>query len=100
MLPRSKDRFGSAIRYDQDDDLPRIVASVRGNLVEKLIEIADEYDIPVYRDPVLARLIGEQGLEGYIPDELFPAVAEVLAYCYRIDADFREKMERRKDTHR
>ena len=92
MFPYDKDRFGAALRYNSEDELPRIVSAVRGELVDKMLSIAEENDIPVYKDPVLSRLLVKEGEGGFVPEELFPAVAEVLAYCYRIDADFREKI--------
>jgi flagellar biosynthesis protein len=95
MSLRDANKYGAALRYGEDDDIPRIVSTVKGDLVKKLLEIAEMYDIPVYRDPILARLLVKEGDGVYIPDELFPAVAEVLAYCYRIDADFRERVNRR-----
>ncbi len=97
MLPFDKNSYGAALRYDVDDDLPRIVAAVRGELVQQLLSIAEGNDIPVYKDPVLARLLVHEGEGAYVPEELFPAVAEVLAYCYRVDADFREKIVSRED---
>ncbi|HEY1405570.1 MAG TPA: EscU/YscU/HrcU family type III secretion system export apparatus switch protein [Spirochaetota bacterium] len=95
MLSRDKESVGAALRYDQEDDLPRIVSAVRGDLVQKLISLAEQNDLPVYRDELLAKLLVNEGEGVYIPDELFPAVAEVLAYCYRIDDDFRKKLDSR-----
>jgi flagellar biosynthesis protein FlhB len=87
-------KYGAALRYSKEDDLPVIVAAVRGELVEKLREIADMYGIPVYRDPILARALADN-TGSVIPENLFPAVAEVLAYCYRVDAQFAGKIDSR-----
>jgi len=95
MLRYESNQYGAALRYSQEDDLPTVVAAVRGELVEKLREIADRYDIPVYKDPFLARALVEEGYGAVIPENLFPAVAEVLAYCYRVDARFAEKVDSR-----
>jgi flagellar biosynthesis protein FlhB len=87
--------YGAALRYSEEDDLPAVVAAVKGQLVEKLREIADMYGIPVYKDPFLARALAEEGAVSVIPEKFFPAVAEVLAYCYRVDARFAVKVDRR-----
>ena len=95
MLPFESNNYGAALRYSQEDDIPTVVAAVRGQLVEKLREIADIYGIPVFRDPFLARALADEEPGSEIPEILFPAVAEVLAYCYRVDARFAGKVDSR-----
>jgi len=74
-----------ALRYLKEDSAPRIIASGHGKIAQKIIEIAQENDIPIYEDPevveMLARL--EVGIE--IPSELYEVVAEILAFVYSLD---------------
>lgn len=74
-------------------DVPRVVARARGFLLEKIIEIAEKHNITVYRDPDLAKVLYtiDPGIE--IPADLYRAVAEILAYCYRINSAFKKKID-------
>jgi flagellar biosynthesis protein len=94
MFSLKSRRKAAAIRYAEGDDVPIIAAAARGELAEKLEKIAREHSIPVIKDGVLAGILVQEG-EGVVPEKLFPAVAEIIAYCYRIDAQFAEKMNRR-----
>jgi type III secretion system FlhB-like substrate exporter len=86
------DRKAVALEYSGGDGAPAIVAMARGILVEKLLEIAEEYNIPVYRDSDLAEALDAMKVGDEVPEGLFRAVAEVFAYCYRVNARFRNKM--------
>ena len=75
-----------ALKYrPQDDMAPRVVASGQGHLAEKMIALAREHQIPLYEDKHLADLLEELDLNVTIPPELYRAVAEVLAFIYRLD---------------
>jgi type III secretion system FlhB-like substrate exporter len=94
MFSHKSGKRAVAIRYSEGDDVPVIAAAAKGELAEKLETIAREHSIPVVRDGVLAGILVQEG-EGDIPEKLFPAVAEIIAFCYHIDAAFAEKMNRR-----
>ncbi|MCP4130299.1 MAG: flagellar biosynthesis protein FlhB [bacterium] len=81
---------GVALKYN--GDLPQIVAIARGKLLDRLLEIAEENSITVYRDPDLTEVLSQLEIGASIPEDLFKAVSEVLAYCYKINAGFRKKM--------
>ncbi len=89
----NKYRKGVALGYSNGDNAPKVIASARGILVEKLLEIAERYNITVYKDADLAEALSvlDTGME--VPEHLFRAVAEVLAYCYRVNSEFRDKMK-------
>jgi len=75
-----------AIRYEADEmNAPRIVAKGSGFVAQKIKEIAKENNIPVMEDKPLARMLYktvEIGQE--VPSEIYRAVAEVLAYVYKL----------------
>jgi flagellar biosynthesis protein len=66
-------------------DAPRVVASGRGLLADRMIAKAKENGIPIHQDDGLARLLSEVPVPSTIPTELFEAVARVLAFIYRVD---------------
>lgn len=66
------------------DAAPRILAKGRGEIARKIIQIARANNIPVQEDPCLVGLLSELDLDQEIPPVLYRAVAEVLAFVYRV----------------
>ena len=77
--------YAVALRYDRDkENAPRIVGKGMNNLALKIKEIARENLIQVVENPPLAReLYKSCEVDSTIPDALFKAVAEVLAFVYK-----------------
>ena len=75
-----------ALKYDRDkDQAPRVVAKGRGFIAEKIIELAKQYNVPLYEDRNLVQVLEALEVETEIPAELYQAVAEVLAFIYRLN---------------
>ncbi|MFW0861335.1 MAG: EscU/YscU/HrcU family type III secretion system export apparatus switch protein [Dethiobacter sp.] len=75
-----------ALRYHQEkDEAPRVLASGAGYLAEKILEIAQKNGVSVKEDRVLAEALSliEPGSE--IPEELYLAVAQILAEIINAD---------------
>ncbi|NLZ52149.1 MAG: EscU/YscU/HrcU family type III secretion system export apparatus switch protein [Thermoanaerobacteraceae bacterium] len=76
-----------ALKYDMSEDTtPRVVASGKGLLAEKILELAHKENIPIYKDPHLVEALIQLDLNLEIPPELYRAVAEILAFIYTVDA--------------
>ena len=73
----------TALRYD-GPDAPRVVASGCNLVAEKILEAAREAGVPVREDAVLAQALETLELDTEIPPELYKAVAEALAWAYRL----------------
>ena len=74
-----------AIRYDSGQmDAPVIVAKGADHIAMKIREIAREHDVPLVENPPVARLLHKLDLGATIPEELFRAVAEILAHVYSL----------------
>lgn len=75
-----------ALRYDSMTmSAPKVVAKGAGIIAQRIREIATENNIPIIEDKPLARALYEStDLNETIPDNLFQAVAEVLAYVYSL----------------
>ena len=71
-----------ALRYERGKmKAPQVVAKGMGWLAERIVQIARENDIPIYQDPPLAWALWRSTKVGdFIPEELYRAVARVLAY--------------------
>lgn len=75
-----------ALKYDQkSDNAPRVIAKGRGEIAEKIIAVAKENNVPLYEDKNLSQILEALDLETEIPAELYRAVAEVLAFIYRLN---------------
>jgi flagellar biosynthesis protein len=75
-----------ALKYDQEKDkAPKVIAKGKGEIAEKIIEIAKAHNLPLYEDKNLVQILAALELESEIPPELYRAVAEVLAFIYRVN---------------
>lgn len=75
-----------ALGYDPDtDEAPRVKAKGAGRLAEKIIEVARAHGIPLRQDPGLVELLAGVEVAQEIPEVLFRAVAEVLAFIYLME---------------
>ena len=75
-----------ALKYDgKKDRAPKVIAKGRGEIAEKIVAIAKANNIPLYEDKNLAQILEALDLETEIPPELYRAVAEVLAFIYRLN---------------
>ena len=83
MVKKSK---AVALTYDKEKDTaPRVVAKGRGPIAEKIIETARDHQVPMVEDENLVQVLEALDLETQIPPELYRAVAEVLAFVYRLN---------------
>lgn len=69
-----------ALTYEPGEAAPKILASGRGILAEKIVERAKEVDVPVHKDAKLANTLSKLEIGEYIPPELYEVVAEVLVF--------------------
>lgn len=80
------DKRAVALRYEPEKQrAPKIVAKGRGFVAENILAAAQRNTIPVYQNKSLVNMLMALELDREIPPELYRAVAEVLAYVYRID---------------
>lgn len=89
----NKVRQAIALEYDPEDEAPRVIASGKGALAEKIIEKAKESDVPVHRDDKLAETLSRLDIGEMIPPELYEVVAEVLIFVDAMDK-IKSKMQR------
>ena len=77
---RPKVKQAIALEYDPGDVAPKVVASGKGALAEKIIEKAKEADVPLHQDSKLAGTLSKLEIGDYIPPELYEVVAEILVF--------------------
>ena len=81
-----------ALRYDKKkEEAPRVVAKGKGFVAQQMLAIAKRHAVPVYQNQSVTQLLMAVELDREIPPELYQAVANVLAYVYRLDGKAGEK---------
>ena len=89
-----------ALAYGASDYAPRVVAKGRGLIAEQIIALAKEHQVFVHESKELVSLLMQVDLDQHIPPELYLAIAEILAWLYRLEteqagetmAEFRQKI--------
>jgi flagellar biosynthesis protein len=78
------EKRATALRYGGGEGAPELVAKGRGHVAEKILEAARAAGVPVREDPALVQALETLELGQEIPPELYRAVAEALAWAYRL----------------
>lgn len=74
-----------ALAYETGDFAPRVVAKGKGIIAEQIIAKAKEHDVFVHESRELLALLMQVDLDDHIPPALYQAIAEVLAWLYRLE---------------
>ncbi len=82
---KQKIKQAIALSYDPEDNAPRVIASGKGVLAERIIEKAQEAAVPVHRDDKLADTLSRLEIGEMIPPELYEVVAEILVFVDAMD---------------
>ena len=85
MKKRESQQLAVAMAYRSGDAAPKVVAKGRGLLAETIIERAREAGVYVHESPELVSLLMQVDLDQHIPPQLYLAVAELLAWLYRLE---------------
>ena len=80
-----KPKQAIALEYNPSEDAPKVIASGRGLLAERIIERAKDAAIPVHRDDKLADTLSRLEIGEMIPPELYEVVAEILVFVDAMD---------------
>ncbi len=75
-----------ALEYSVGQEAPSIVASGKGYVADKIIEVAKEENVPIHKDEKLAGTLSKLEIGDYIPSELYGVVAEILVMVDRAEA--------------
>lgn len=92
---KEKPKQAVALSYDPEEDAPKVVASGRGVVAERIIEAAKEGNVPVHQDSKLAETLARLEIGEAIPPELYEVVAEILVFVDAMDK-IKAKMDKNK----
>lgn len=79
-------RSAVALAYMETDTAPRVVAKGRGVVAQEIINRAKEHGVYVHESPELVGLLMQVDLDERIPPQLYRAIAELLAWLYRLES--------------
>ena len=81
----AKLREAVALAYRESDAAPKVVAKGRGLIADEIMARAKEHGVYVHESPELLSLLTQIDLDQHIPANLYAAVAELLAWLYRME---------------
>lgn len=77
-----------ALAYDAvKNSAPELIAKGRGITAQKIIELANKLEIPIYNDTQLIDMLMHLELNTEIPEELYFITAEIFAFIYKFDRE-------------
>ena len=73
-----------ALKYDQDGtSAPKVIAKGKGAIAEKILEKANEFEVPIFQNKALAESLLSLDVDEQIPPNLYKAVAEVFVWLMK-----------------
>ena len=90
-----------ALRYDPlNDSAPVVTAKGQGAIAQRIKELAKEYGVPIEEDQHLANYLMTLDLYEEIPPVLYPVIAEILAFIYRMNNKYYESKGKGREEKR
>ena len=86
MKPEDAKKAAVALAYDSASPAPRVVAKGHGFIADEIIKRAAEAGVYVHESRELVSLLMQVDLDASIPPQLYMAVAELLAWLYRLES--------------
>jgi flagellar biosynthesis protein len=89
MKKMSNSKKAVALRYKQGtDQAPKVVAKGIDSIARRIIEIAEEENIPIVKSEKAVEEFYGLDLDEEIPAELYELAAEIIAFVYKLDKEF------------
>jgi len=81
MSQYNNNRRAVALKYDPNkNNAPVVIASGSGSIADKVVSVAEESGVPVYRDDSLSVLLSQLEMGSEIPEELFSSIVDIYIY--------------------
>lgn len=91
MANNDKPKTAVALAYQPGDAAPKILATGKGAIADRIIEEAKKSNVPLHRDDKLADTLSKLEIGDMIPPELYEVVAEILVFVKNMD-DLKAKL--------
>lgn len=80
-----KQKLAIALKYEEEENAPKVIAKGKGIVAEKIIEEATEVGIKTFEEKNLSKELYKIDIGNEIPEELYTSVAKILAFIYELD---------------
>ncbi len=81
----------AALQYEHKErSAPKVIASGEGELAKKIIQKAQEFDVPIFANEMLVNSLLDLEIDKEIPAELYKAVADVFVWLMHNEKKFQE----------
>ena len=88
MERKKRQNRAVALKYQSEsDNAPKVTATGKGKVAEKIIEIARQHNIHIHNDPDLIEVLSKLDLNEEIPPDLYVVVSELLAFIYSLNTE-------------
>ncbi len=78
---KEKPKRAVALKYDPNkNNAPVVIASGSGYIADKVVEIAEENGVPVYKDDSLSVMLSQLDMGTEVPEELFSSIVNIYIY--------------------
>lgn len=85
--PTRKADAAVALKYDADaGSVPTVVAKGKGDIASQIIQLAEENEVHIHENPELLEILIRLEIGDEIPEALYRAIAEVIAFTYELKA--------------
>ena len=85
-MKKSTNTKAVALKYKAYEDLaPKVIAKGKGELAEKIIEKAREFDVPLFQNEELVNMLLNVEVGEEIPPKMYEAVVEVFVWLYKLE---------------
>ena len=92
MARKDDIRRAIALGYKPDSDrAPKVIAKGLGPVAEAILALAKKHNVHIHNDEALARSLYVLELGQEVPEQFYVAIAEVLAFVYRMDKSMRKR---------
>lgn len=82
-----KIKQAAALKYDRaKDNAPKVVASGKGYIAEKIIQLSRENNIPLVQDENTVQMLCSIPIDSEISEELYETVAQIIAFILEMDS--------------
>lgn len=82
----------AALKYD-GQKAPAVTAKGVGDIADEIIRLAEEHDVFIHEDPILIDVLSQLQLGDEIPEQLYLAVAKIIAFAYMLQEKSPEPFE-------
>ncbi len=87
MIYNTQKRIAVALEYD-GETAPKVTAKGMDDMADKIIDIATEHGVPLQKNDGLVDVLSQMNLGDEIPENLYRAIAEVIAFAYILTGKF------------